>query len=264
LTACLVLAVLVTVFAVLPASPLTGVLVAVFIGLLAVEMDRSGRHVALRVVSLASYLLPTRIRGDFEAEWRDHVLAAGEEGLRPVLAAMSIVRAAVAFGFRYRVRVRVAMHVMAVGAAIVEQESRLLAKRISVACAKGHVSTETGRLSWRSRWIMVAVVLAPVLLTAPLFALRPRAAKWTAWRRVTVGALLMVVCYVVVITLLSAVMSPGVFRGLVLGLIPWMALWPVTAVIEDPTRVFAIGARIGGKPVADAIEDAGISLDRLA
>jgi hypothetical protein len=263
LTACLVLAALVAAFAALPASPLTAVLVAIFIGLLAVELDRSGRHAALRVVSLAAYLLPARIRDDMEAEWRDHVLSAGEAGMRPVLAAISIVRAAAAFGFRYRVRVRIAMHVMAVGAAIVDEESRLLAKRISAAHAKGHVATETGRLSWRSRWIIVVVVLAPVLLTAPLFALRPRAAtKWPAWRRVAAGTLLLVACYVVVTTLLGAVMSPGIFRGLVLGLIPWMALWPVTAVIEDPTRVFAIGARIGGKPVVDAIEGAGISLER--
>jgi hypothetical protein len=58
--------------------------------LLASELDRSGRLFGVRVVRAASWLLPARLREGWTAEWEDHVLCAGEEGLRPVLAALGI------------------------------------------------------------------------------------------------------------------------------------------------------------------------------
>ena len=59
-------------------------------GMLAIELDRSGGVMARRIVWLASWLLPKRVRKDYFDEWSDHVLTAGEEGLRPVLAAIEI------------------------------------------------------------------------------------------------------------------------------------------------------------------------------
>jgi hypothetical protein len=111
-TACLVLAALVTVLASVPSSTLTAVLIAISVGLLVVELDRSGRHVALRVVSLAAHLLPVRIRGDFEAEWCDHVLSAGEAGMRPVLASLSIALYAMRLALKHRARLRAAKYVV--------------------------------------------------------------------------------------------------------------------------------------------------------
>jgi hypothetical protein len=112
-----VLAVLVAVFAALPASPLTAVLVAIFVGLLAVELDRSGRHIALRLVSAACRLLPVLVRSDMEAEWRDHVLSAGEAGTRPLLAALSIALwAAPRMAFSHHIRIRAAVRVIGLSA----------------------------------------------------------------------------------------------------------------------------------------------------
>lgn len=58
--------------------------------LLASEVDRSGRLFGVRVVRAASWLLPPSLRERLGPEWEDHVLCAGEEGLRPVVAALGI------------------------------------------------------------------------------------------------------------------------------------------------------------------------------
>ncbi|HTX32875.1 MAG TPA: hypothetical protein VMD09_15935 [Solirubrobacteraceae bacterium] len=71
-------------------SPITAVLAPVIAGLLAAELDRSGHLVAVRVVRVASLLLPKNIRGDHADEWIDQVLCDGEAGLRPVLSAICI------------------------------------------------------------------------------------------------------------------------------------------------------------------------------
>lgn len=67
-----------------------GVLLAVVVNLLAAELDRSGRTVGFAVVRAAGWLLPARERANWVEQWEDHVVTAGSEGLRPVLAAWHI------------------------------------------------------------------------------------------------------------------------------------------------------------------------------
>jgi hypothetical protein len=71
-------------------SRVTDVVAAVTAALLAAELDRSGRVLAVRIVRAGTYLLPTDRRTDHFDEWRDHVLTVGEVGLRPVWAALGI------------------------------------------------------------------------------------------------------------------------------------------------------------------------------
>jgi hypothetical protein len=89
LTVCIVLA-LVLILATLEASNtiVALALMPVIAGLLVTEFDRSGGLIATRIVRLASRLLPKSRRADYADEWVDHVLAAGDEGLHPVLAAL--------------------------------------------------------------------------------------------------------------------------------------------------------------------------------
>ena len=112
LTACATLAILAAITFILPSSPLTGVLAAILTALLASELDRSGRHIALRITAVASRCLPPDLRDQFLTEWEDHVLTAGEAGARPVLAALSIALwGAPRMALRYRTRVRVARYI---------------------------------------------------------------------------------------------------------------------------------------------------------
>jgi hypothetical protein len=78
------------VLAVLHGELVALVLAPIFVGLATTELDRSGRRIAVPLVRLASHLLPAAARQEHVDEWVDHVLAAGEEGMRPVLAALSI------------------------------------------------------------------------------------------------------------------------------------------------------------------------------
>lgn len=83
-------------------------------GLLASEVDRSGRVFGVRIVRAASWLLPARLREDCATDWEDHVLCAGEEGLRPVLAALGIALiAAPRIAVQVRVRPVVGRYILA-------------------------------------------------------------------------------------------------------------------------------------------------------
>jgi hypothetical protein len=64
--------------------------VPIVVALVAAELDREGGWLAVRVISLATLLLPEISRREHEDEWIDHVLASGEEGLRPLLTALTI------------------------------------------------------------------------------------------------------------------------------------------------------------------------------
>jgi hypothetical protein len=108
---CFAFAALATGAELLPA-PLAVVATGVLLTLLAAELDRSGRLIALRLVRAAARMLPSRMREDNKSQWVDHVLCAGEAGLRPVLVALWIaVMAAPRLAFRYRVRTRAAIYV---------------------------------------------------------------------------------------------------------------------------------------------------------
>jgi hypothetical protein len=71
-------------------SLLAVVLLPLVIALLAGELDREGGRVAVRIVDFASRMLPKHSRADHRDEWRDHVLASGEVGVRPGLSAIAI------------------------------------------------------------------------------------------------------------------------------------------------------------------------------
>jgi hypothetical protein len=117
LVVCGTLGALVAICALVPSSPLTAALLPVVAALLAAEIDRTGRLLAVRIVAGAGRFLPTAVREDHVAEWRDHVLSVGEEGLRPVLTALFIaVRAAPALAFRLRVRLAAAKWLLEMGA----------------------------------------------------------------------------------------------------------------------------------------------------
>lgn len=62
----------------------------ILVGLVIAELDREGGWLAVRIVSFATLLLPHDSREEREDEWVDHVLAAGEEGLRPLFTALGI------------------------------------------------------------------------------------------------------------------------------------------------------------------------------
>jgi hypothetical protein len=104
-TTLIVLAGLSVMFLAVLRSPLENAAGAVCVGLLATELDRSGRLLGLGIVRRATSLLPVRLREGAADEWSDHVLAAGEHGMRPVLVAVSIaLLAAPRMAVRYRVR----------------------------------------------------------------------------------------------------------------------------------------------------------------
>ena len=91
LTACAVLGlILVGCALIASATMVVLVLAPVVAGLLASALDRSGGLIATRMVRLASCLLPANVRTENGDEWVDHVMSAGEVGLRPVLIAIEI------------------------------------------------------------------------------------------------------------------------------------------------------------------------------
>lgn len=66
------------------------VLAPIVVALLAAELDREGGWLAVRIVYLATLLLPGASRQEHEDEWVDHVLASGEHGFRPLFSALGI------------------------------------------------------------------------------------------------------------------------------------------------------------------------------
>ena len=90
LRACLVLAGATTICAFLVSTAIGMVLLTVTATLFATELDRRGGLIAVRLVRLASRLLPRSIRQDSADEWVDHIRREGEEGMLPVLGALSI------------------------------------------------------------------------------------------------------------------------------------------------------------------------------
>ena len=108
-------------------TPLAVVVTGVLLALLAAELDRSGRLIALRLVRAAARVLPSQMREDAESQWVDHVLCAGEAGLRPVFVALWIgVMAAPRLAFRYRVRTRAAIYVGRLFLTYVDIERKVL------------------------------------------------------------------------------------------------------------------------------------------
>lgn len=94
------------------ASPFAAIVAALVAALLGAQIDRSGRLIAVRVVNLASLLLPTADRSDHADEWIDQVLCDGEAGLRPVFTALGIAfRAAPRLALRLRIGRRVFKYV---------------------------------------------------------------------------------------------------------------------------------------------------------
>jgi hypothetical protein len=71
-------------------SLLAFVLLPLTVALLAAELDREGGRIAVRIVDLASRVLPRHSRVDHRDEWVDHVLSSGEVGVRPGLSAIAI------------------------------------------------------------------------------------------------------------------------------------------------------------------------------
>jgi len=69
LTALIVLLVLVVTIAAIPASPISALVSALLIALLAAEIDRTGRHLALKIIAAACRLVPQQRRADYE--WPD-------------------------------------------------------------------------------------------------------------------------------------------------------------------------------------------------
>ena len=91
IAACAVLFAMLLGCALAASATLVAIVVAPVVGgLLVCELDRSGWLVARSIVRLAGRLLPQRVRQDHIDEWADHLASAGEDGLRPVLAAVKI------------------------------------------------------------------------------------------------------------------------------------------------------------------------------
>jgi hypothetical protein len=122
----------------------------VFLGLLVIEIDRSGRALAVRIVALAAWLVPKRLRANVEDEWRDHVLSAGEEGLRPVAVALSIaLRAAPRLAVRYRLRRRAARFVGGLLSLFLRSAE---AQRAELSVQPNVRSAHFRHMAWADRW----------------------------------------------------------------------------------------------------------------
>lgn len=89
LTAMAVLIVLLLAAAAIPSSGVR-LLVLLVVALLANELDRSGALIGVLVVRVAARLVSREHRYERRDEWTDHVLAAGADGLAPVLTALGI------------------------------------------------------------------------------------------------------------------------------------------------------------------------------
>jgi hypothetical protein len=108
-TACAVLIAFVALCFAVPSFPGAAILLPILLGLFAAELDRTGGVVGVRIVRFGGRLVPARCREPLVDEWVDHVLSAGDAGLRPVGAAFSIlIFAALRLAFRLRVRRRIA------------------------------------------------------------------------------------------------------------------------------------------------------------
>jgi hypothetical protein len=178
-----VLVALVTTVALIPQGLVTGLIETLLVGLLACEIDRSGQHLSLRIVTAACLALPPTLRSDYEAQWRDHVLTAGEHGLRPLLVALSVgFRAAPALAFRYRFRPRIASHVLLMFAGFLCAWVAVLSAAISVIKAMHRPPGLVNRAIWPMA--LLASVTVPVLLIPGI-----RAATWPNWLVLLVGGL---------------------------------------------------------------------------
>jgi hypothetical protein len=58
--------------------------------LLAAHIDREGGAVARAIVRAAARLLPREVREEHLTEWIDHIESAGENGVFPLIQALSI------------------------------------------------------------------------------------------------------------------------------------------------------------------------------
>ena len=67
-----------------------GALLPFLMALLAIDLDRDSATRAAALVRVAARLLPKSDREDLRDEWLDHVASAGEHGLAPLGAALSI------------------------------------------------------------------------------------------------------------------------------------------------------------------------------
>lgn len=203
-TALAVLVVLLALVAALPHSTATGLIEAGLVALFVTELDRSGRHLALRLVSIASYLLPRARRSDLSAEWRDYVLLAGENGLRPVIAALSVMRGAIRLMFRYRVRTFAALHLMStfVGAS---------GTFLAVAKALSGNRDEP-------RTAVAYVAASAAILTLPLYMIRPSARHWPLWLQLASGVFLWLSWHILVVVFVRSVNLRSVFQGALFGL----------------------------------------------
>ncbi len=91
LEVCIVLGMTLATCALVASTTVIAVTVApVVAGLLVIELDRGGGPIATGIVRSASRLLPKSARAENADEWADHVLSAGDVGLRPVLVALEI------------------------------------------------------------------------------------------------------------------------------------------------------------------------------
>jgi hypothetical protein len=237
-TAVAVLVVLLMITMVLPQSLLTGLAEAGFVALLAAEIDRSGRHLALRIVGCAAHLVPKCKRTELVDEWRDHVLAAGEEGLRPLIAAVSVVHAAIAIAFRDRVRVYIALRLLlGFGSCVVMQHQLVLA------LSKRRVALP--------RAIVVATLSAS--LAVPLHLVRPSSRAWPLWLRIALGAIVALGLYLGVILAMRALVPVLTMRLSALVIICSSFGAASASLVADFDAVMRFAALVGGKPMRDAL-----------
>jgi hypothetical protein len=237
-TAIAVLVVLLAIASVLPQNLFTGLVEMGFVGLLAAELDRSGRHLALRIVRLVARLVPPERRSELIDEWGDHVLAAGEEGLRPLIAAFSVVRAAVAIGVHYRVRVYIAVRLLrGFGSCVLlyyALVSAMTKRRVPYRLSLGIAALAT---SW----------------TVPVHMTRLSSRAWPMWLRIVLGAVV------------SISMSIG-FMAFMRASVPVLAVrlsveWVIFtclgaisgSLIIDYGAVIRFAIWVGGKPIRDAL-----------
>lgn len=238
LTACVILAVLAATVATLPQGPPTVLLEALLVSLLAAEVDRSGRLVALRVVGLAVRLLPPKRRDDLESEWRDHVLLAGEDGLRPVIAAGSIVRAALRLAFRYRVRIAAAVHLMG----FMSSQGDTFTKTTQAAKRRGFLA----RLPTTFAGVMACALAMPSQMIAP-----QRTRHWPIWLQLATGG----TAWITLHMLVGAEIPPSTVRVGVNTLVNASFVCGPSGFAWPRLYVRVIGW-IGGKPVANALRNA--------
>jgi hypothetical protein len=239
LAVCGTLGALLAICALVPSSPLTAALLPLVAALLAAEVDRTGRLLAVRIVTAACRLLPVAVREDHVAEWRDHVLSVGEEGLRPVLTALFIaVRAAPALAFRLRVRVAAARWLLEMGAVFLFGPAPLIF---------GDAALARRRLDRWFRFLLFCFALQALpLQTLILHRRRP-----PIWATIACGFALSAAC---AIAIPAALVNLLLLNG---GLTFW---WCVDVLTEQPraarwlTRI--LGRSFTFPPPLDAAPDA--------